>query len=394
MALVQAAVADVTSRLTKIKKDQDWCPERDNENMDLGIDPFTLVPCSPTADCHSNLWAQNANEFPGYSCLTEALTDDVEDCVCTEDEFASSLAAAELLGTPAQPNPPNEVHPFFFELAHSLMQDDFLWPNFVVNPQITKTDVANDCAVIWDEFAQKTHARCGIVPPPRDLQPLFFAFCRSRISEQFILKGTTLGLLSGSIWPSLPDIPSCAPVSDHAWGQARPSVAQTTVVAGDHASLPIDIPSSSEPAPSTFLAPEPSWHVAGKKGKGKLSWVAIAAPKPLDSPAQTPHTPELVPITHNHALTGFITQPQLVDLPKATIVDLFNLRFPSGPYIPARASKDTSITMYLARAQEPACLPQPSTKARHPISCTKFTLGLKGICPARQGAQGDAAALV
>jgi len=75
-------------------------------------------------------------------------------------------------------------------------------------------------------------------------------------------------------------------------------------------------------------------------------------------------------------------------------MDLFNLRFPSGPCIPARASKDTSITMYLARAQEPARLPQPSTKARRPISHTKFTLGLKGTRPARQGAQGDAAALV
>jgi len=394
MAPVQAAVADVASRLTKIEKDRDWCPKRDDEDMDLGIDPFTLMPCSPTADRHGNLWAQNADEFPGYSCLTEALTDDIEDCIRAEDEFASSLVAAELLGTPAQPDPPNEVHPFFFELARSLMQDDFLWPNFVVNPQITKTDIANDCAVIWDEFARKTHARRGVVPPPRDLRPPFFAFCRSCISEQFILKGTTLGLLGGSMWPSLPDIPSCAPVSDHAQGRARPSVAQTTVTAGDRASLPIDVPSSSEPAPSTFPAPEPSWYVAGKKGKGKLSWAAIAAPKPLDSLAQTPHTPELVPITRDHALTGFITQPQLVDLPKATIVDLFNLRFPSGPCIPARASKDTSITMYLARAQEPARLPQPSTKARCPISRTEFTLGLKGTRPARQGAQGDAAALV
>ena len=394
MAPVQAAVADVASRLTEIEKDRDWCPKRDNKDMDLGMDPFTLAPGTPSADRHGNLWAQHANKFPGYSRLTEALTDGVEDRIRAEDEFASSPVATELLGTPAQPDLPNGVHPFFFELAHGLMQDNFLWPNFAVNPQITETDVAIDCADTWDEFAQKIHARPGVVPPPRDLHPPFFTFCRNCISEQFILSGTTLGLLGGSMWPSLPDVPSCAPVSDHARGRARPSVAQTTVAAGGRAPLPIDAPSSSESASSTSPAHEPGWHVAGKKGKGKLSWAAVAAPKPLDLPVQTPHTLEPVPITRNHALTGFITRPQLADLPKATIVDLFNSRFPSSPCIPARASKDTSITMYLARAQEPARPPQPAAKARRPVSRTEFTLGLKGTRPAHRGAQRDAAGLV
>jgi len=429
MAPVQAAVADVASRLTEIEKDRDWCPGQDDEDMDLGIDPFTLVPCTPTADRHSNLWAQNADEFPSYSRLTEALTDDVEDRVRAEDEFTPSLAAAELPGTPAQPNPTNDAHPFFFELACNLMQDDFLRPNFAVNPQITESDVANDCADIWDEFARKTHTRCGVVPPPRDLHPPFFAFCRSRISEQFILNGTTLGLLGGSMWPSLPDVPSCAPISDHARGRARPSVAQTTVTAsghctsapnkllgvfeshrachlgvrpsfappkepsappvislGDRASAPIEIPSSPSTSPHpASTATDVGWHIAGKKGKKLWASIAAQAPKPC-----------IVPPTRAEAAVGFLTHAQLDGMTKEMVINLHNTCFPSAPrLLVKRTTKDAAVSALLLRhshpQQAPAAKPAASPK---PISKSEFTLSKDPNVPAVSGPAGDAASLV
>ena len=178
------------------------------------------------------------------------------------------------------------------------------------------------------------------------------------------------------------DVPSCTPVSDHTRGWARPSVTQKE---------PSPLP-APEPSTSALPASKLRWTVGGRK-QSKLSWATIAA-KPTQQTDKGKHV-GILPITRDHALNGLITRPQLENLSKATIIELFNGCFKMGPRIPCNASKDVAITMYIAWAQEPPpTTPNKPTSRPAQSTKTEFTLLLdpKALPPA--GPQGDAASLV
>ena len=374
VAPVQAAVTDVATRLTEIEKDREWWPGKDDESdFDrrdaLASDQYSIAKSNPPADRHGAPWGQTEDEFPVFTRLTSAPPDEDADMsdndrVKEEDEFAAALS-----GNRGQLEPSYEVHPFFYNMAHQLFDDVHIRES-TSGGMVTIQNCADDCATLWDEFALAVSARRDVLPPHEPLHKPFYVFCRNRIGEQLLLRKVSIGLLGGTKW--------------------QPNIPPPVATLGDRASAPIDVPSSSEPMTSPSPALEPGWHVAGKKGKGKSSWAAVAAAAP--TPSSERH--KLLPPSRDQALTGFITRPQLESLSKQALVSLFNTRFPTGPRIPQRATKEVAVTTFLLRLQEPQTRETRPTPPPKAISKTEFTLSLDPKAPAPQGQRGDAASLV
>jgi len=290
-----------------------------------------------------------------------------------------------------------EVHPFFRETTATVFSQSNISPEGWRS--LSANDFEYDCSEMWHDFAHQTGASLGPLPPPPHIATPFVIYCWNRLGEKLLLRQVGVSLLGGKkvedkIRPppviesgtmSQPfdvDAPSCAPVSDHARGRARPSVAQKE-------SSPSPAP---EPSTSALPASELRWNVVGRK-QSKLSWAAIAAKPAQQTDKGKPAG--ILPITRDHALNSLITRPQLENLSKTTIIELFNGRFKMGPRIPCNASKDVAITMYIAQAQEPApTTPNKPTSRPAQSTKTEFTLLLdpKALPPA--GPQGDAASLM
>ena len=69
MAPIQAAVADVASRITEIERDRAWYPEQDNDSLCL-YDNHLLPHQEPPADRFGRPWGRTEDEFPNFSRLT------------------------------------------------------------------------------------------------------------------------------------------------------------------------------------------------------------------------------------------------------------------------------------------------------------------------------------
>jgi len=188
--------------------------------------------------------------------------------------------------------------------------------------------------------------------------------------------------------PSLPPItvlnppsaPHCAPVSDHARGRARPSVAHEDAA-----------PTANNP-----LAPPPNapWNVMGKGGGKPRSFAAAAAPRrtapAVVSPIQTAPRP------------GDLTDSQLQQMSRDQLLRAYETRFRLT--VTSRNVSKLALQQAYKRALEseaaissaPAKPAKPTTQRprARPISTTEFTITRDPSTRATQGPQGDPAAIV
>jgi len=191
--------------------------------------------------------------------------------------------------------------------------------------------------------------------------------------------------------PSLPPItvlnppsaPLRAPVSDHARGRARPSVAQ-------EAAIPAANPSPAPAAPP----PNAPWNVMGKGGGKPRSFAAAAAPRrtapAVISPIQTAPRP------------GDLTHSQLQQMSRDQLLRAYETRFRLT--VTSRNVSKLALQQAYKRALEseaaiatapvPAAKPtNPRPRAR-PVTTTEFTVTRDPDTRAIQGPQGDPAAIV
>jgi len=182
---------------------------------------------------------------------------------------------------------------------------------------------------------------------------------------------------------NVPSAPLCAPVSDHARGRARPSVAQEV------AAPPAD-PPTVPPAPP----PNALWNVMGK-GSGKpKSFAAAAAPRrtapAIVSPIQTAPRP------------GDLTTSQLQNMSRDQLLRAYESRF-RLTITSCNVSKLALQQVYKRALESEAALstapaqPAKSTNSRpraRPITTTEFTITHDPTTLALQGPQGDPAAIV
>jgi len=372
MALIQAAVADVASCITEIEMDREWYPEQDNDAPCLN-DDHLLPHQEPPADRFGCPWGRTEDEFPSYSCLTappaddgDSHMDDADQRLEDEDAILNSVLPSE---QQQNLNRAYEVHPFFHETAATVFSQSGISPEGWQS--LSAREFEYDCSEMWHDFAHQTGASLGPLPPPPHITTPFVIFCRNRLGEKLLLRQVGVSLLGGK---KVEDNIRSPPVND---SSMPPKASAPPPASRD----------SSHPA----LTPGPAfdgWRIAGKKGK--QSWAAMAAA------ASKPHAaPKLLPPTHDHAMSGSVTRPQLESLAKQTIVSLFNTHFPTGPRIPHNASKEVAVTTFLLRMQEPT--PSTPTCASPPskvISKTEFTLSQDPSSPGPSGPRSDAALLV
>jgi len=189
--------------------------------------------------------------------------------------------------------------------------------------------------------------------------------------------------------PSLPPItvlnppsaPLRAPVSDHARGRARPSVAHEDA-----------IPTTNDPPAPPPNAP---WNVMGKGGGKPRSFVAAAAPRRtapvVVSPIQTAPRPgdltdsQLQTMSHDQLLQAYETRFRLT----ITSRNVSKLALQQA-YKRALESEAALSTAPAQPAKKPT---NPRPRAR-PITTTEFTVTRDPTTRALQGPQGDPAAIV
>jgi len=194
--------------------------------------------------------------------------------------------------------------------------------------------------------------------------------------------------------PSLPPIatlnpPSashCAPVSDHARGRARPSVAHENAAPATNVAPTTTIPSAPPPN-----AP---WNVMGKGGGKPRSFAAAAAPRRTSpaviSPIQTAPRP------------GDLTHSQLQQMSRDQLLRAYETRFRLT--VTSRNVSKLALQQAYKRALEseaaistaPVKPAKPATQRprARPISTTEFTITRDPSTRAIHGPQGDPAAIV
>jgi len=191
--------------------------------------------------------------------------------------------------------------------------------------------------------------------------------------------------------PSLPPItvlnppsaPLRAPVSDHAWGRARPSVAQ-------EAALPPTDPPADRAAPP----PTAPWNVMGKGGGKPRSFAAAAAPRrtapAVVSPIQTAPRP------------GDLTNSQLQQMSRDQLLRAYETRFRLT--VTSRNVSKLALQQAYKRALEseaavstaPVKPAKPATQRprARPITTTEFTVTRDPSARATHRPLGDPAAIV
>jgi len=188
--------------------------------------------------------------------------------------------------------------------------------------------------------------------------------------------------------PSLPPItvlnppsaPHCAPVSDHAWGWARPSVAHEDAV-----------PATNDPPAPPPNAP---WNVMGKGGGKPRSFAAAAAPRrtapAVVSPIQTAPRP------------GDLTDSQLQQMSCDQLLRAYETRFRltvtshNVSKLALQQAYKRALESEAAISTAPVKPAKPATQRprARPISTTEFTITRDPSTRAIQGPQGDPAAIV
>jgi len=194
----------------------------------------------------------------------------------------------------------NELHDWFFylfTLENGLVSGSPLTPS-----QLSEIAILQD---LWYDFCHESHSAASILPS-ETICHAFWQYCQSLYAaRQMTLQVAQNNLIYGhsgepephtpthnkpTPTPPTPMAPSCAPVSDHAWGWARPSIAQKNhlpVLLGDQAHDPILV-SSDEGTPTPTPTPPAPWTVVG--GKNGHSYASVMAKR---STPPLPHPPLL-----------------------------------------------------------------------------------------------------
>jgi len=184
-----------------------------------------------------------------------------------------------------------------------------------------------------------------------------------------------------------PSAPLRAPVSDHARGWARPSVAQ------EDAAPPADLPITHPPDPA---APPPNtpWNIMGKGGSKPRSFAAAAAPRhtapAVVSPIQTAPRPrdlstsQLQNMSRDQLLRAYESCFRLT----ITSRNVSKLALQQA----YKRALESEAALHTAPAQ-PAKSTNPCPRVR-PITTTEFTVTRDPSTRALQGLQGDPAAIV
>jgi len=182
---------------------------------------------------------------------------------------------------------------------------------------------------------------------------------------------------------NVPSAPLRAPVSNHAWGQARPSVAQ------EAAASPADPPTGPSAPP-----PNAPWKVMGKGGRKPRSFAAAAAPHrtapAVILPIQTAPCPgdltnsQLQNMSHDQLLRAYETHFRLT----VTSCNVSKLALQQA-YKHALES-EAAISTAPVKPDKPTN-PRPCAR---PIATTEFTVTRDPTTRAIHGPQGDPAAIV
>ena len=379
MAPIQAAVADVTSRITEIERDREWYAGQDDDPFCLN-DDHLLPHQEPPTDRFSRPWGRTEDKFPGFSRLTATPADDGDSHMDDADQHLEDEDAILNSALPSEQrqnsNKAYEVHPFFRETAATVFSQSGISPEGWQS--LSANDFEYDCSEMWHDFAHQIGTSLGPLPPLSHIATPFVIYCRNRLGEKLLLRQVGVSLL-GSKKVKDNTRPPHVNDSDTPPKACAPPPAPRVDV-------PLH-PDPSHPAPTPGPAFD-GWRIVGKKGKQSWAAMAAAAPKPHAAPKP-------LPPTRDHATSGFVTRPQLESLTKQTIVSLFNTRFPTGPRIPCNASKEAAVTTFLLRMQEPS----PSTPTHAPpppkvISKSEFTLSQDPSSPGPSGTCSDAVLLV
>jgi len=267
----------------------------------------------------------------------------------------------------------NEPHDWFFHLF--TLENGLVSGSSLTTSQLSEVAILQD---LWYDFCHDSHSTTSIPP----LEPLRYAFwqyrqnlCAARkmtlrVAQNNLIYGNggepqphVLSCTEPTPAPPPPTLPSHTPVSDHTWGQARPSVAQKEhlpVSLGDQAHDPILV-SSDEGAPTP--TPAAPWTIVG--GRNGCSYAGVAAKRPTPPTAPTPPS-----IRQAQAVS--ITAEQLHAMTKFQVVNTFNLRF--SPHITtSRHSKEGVIAAYLNQASRLITETKP-LPALKPVRKMEYTL--------------------